>query len=66
MINWEKFWKKRQWSNLKYYPGIYLEGLRKMTEILSQQSRSSGRDLNSGPPEYDVRVLYEHDVRFVP
>jgi hypothetical protein len=41
---------------LRYYPGIRLEGLRKTTEILSQDSLSRGRDLNLGPPEYEVRV----------
>jgi hypothetical protein len=26
-------------------------------EILSQESRSSGRDLNEGPPEFEASVL---------
>jgi hypothetical protein len=36
---------------LRYYPGICLEGLRETTENLSQDSRSSGRDLKPGLPE---------------
>jgi hypothetical protein len=36
---------------LRTYPGIHLEGLRKTTKTLSQNSRPQGRDLNSGPPE---------------
>jgi hypothetical protein len=40
-----------------YYPGIRLERLRKTTEILSQDTRSPYRDLNPGPPEYEVGVI---------
>jgi hypothetical protein len=40
---------------LRYYPGISLWGLRKTTK--SQDSRSPGRDLNSGTPEYEAGVL---------
>jgi len=33
---------------------------------LSEDSRSPGRDLNSGPPEYETRVsTLWHDVRFL-
>jgi hypothetical protein len=42
---------------LRYYPGIRLEGLRKTTKKLSQDSQSPGRDLNLEPPEYKVGVL---------
>jgi hypothetical protein len=38
------------------YLGICLEELRKNTKSLSQDSRSSGRDLNLGPPEYNAEV----------
>jgi hypothetical protein len=44
---------KRSWPNLRYYPGICMEGLRKTTKPLSRDSRSPGRDLNPGPPEYE-------------
>jgi hypothetical protein len=41
---------------LKYYPRIRLEELRKTTENLSQDSRSSGRKSNPWPPEYEAGV----------
>jgi hypothetical protein len=53
----ERMWKKRSWPNLRYYSGICLEGLRKTTKNLSQDSRSPGRDLDPGPPEYEAGVL---------
>jgi hypothetical protein len=39
---------------LKHCPGIFLEGLRKTTENLYQDSRSRGRDLKPGTPEYEA------------
>jgi hypothetical protein len=51
--DWKGCGRKRSWPNLKYYLGIGLEGLRKTTKNLSQHSRSPGRDLNPGPPEYE-------------
>jgi hypothetical protein len=41
---------------LRYCPSIFLEELRKATKNLSQDSRSAGRDLNPGPPEYEARL----------
>jgi hypothetical protein len=37
-----------------YYIGIGMKGLRKTTKNLSQDSRSPGRDLNPGHPEYEA------------
>ena len=34
--------------NLRHYPGIYLEGMRRTTNYLGQDSRCLGRDLNTG------------------
>jgi hypothetical protein len=63
-MKWKGCGRKRSRSHLRYYPGICLEGLRKITKILSQDSLSKGRDLNSGPPECEVEVLaIDHDVR---
>jgi hypothetical protein len=45
--------------------GICLEGLRKTTKNLSQDSRSPGRDLNPGPPEYEAGVLTTRPRRLV-
>jgi hypothetical protein len=56
-MNWKGCGRKRTWPNLRYYPRMCLEGLRKTTKHLSQDSRSPGRDLNPGPPEYEAGVL---------
>jgi hypothetical protein len=48
--------RKGSWSNLRCYPGICLEELRKTTK-LGQGSWSLGQDLNLGPPEYEAGVL---------
>jgi hypothetical protein len=50
----ERMWKKWPWPNLKYYPGIYLEGIRKNMKNLCKDSRSPGQDLNPETPEYEV------------
>jgi hypothetical protein len=42
---------------LRYYLRIRLEGLRKTTKNLGQDSRSPELDLNPGPTEYDAGVL---------
>jgi hypothetical protein len=41
----------------RYYPGIRLDGLRKMMKAVSKDSRFPGRDFDSGPPEYEAGVL---------
>jgi hypothetical protein len=53
MMDWEGFGRKRLWPNLRYYLSICLEGLIKTTKNLRPDSRSPGRDLNPGPPEYE-------------
>jgi hypothetical protein len=50
---------------LRYYPDIRLEGLRKRTGNLNQDSRSPGPDLNPGPPEYEAGVLTTRPQRLV-
>jgi hypothetical protein len=42
---------------LRYCPWIRLEGLKKTTKPLRQDSRIPNRDLNLGPPEYEAGVL---------
>jgi hypothetical protein len=54
MMNGERFGRKRLSSNLKHYPGICLEGLRRTTKNLNQYSWSPGRDLKQGHPEYEA------------
>jgi hypothetical protein len=54
-MNWKDCGRDGLWPNLRYL-GICLEGLRKPTEVFSVDSRSRGRDLNPGLPEYEAGV----------
>jgi hypothetical protein len=49
--------KKRCLPNLKYCLRVWLEGLRKSSENLSQDCRSEGRYLNSRLLEYKAEML---------
>jgi hypothetical protein len=51
------------WHNLKYYPSIYLEGLMKAMKPLNHDSRTSGRELTPGLPEYKARMIPYKPVR---
>jgi hypothetical protein len=53
MMNWKEFGTKRSWPNFKVLNGIFLEGLIKPMQNLSQDSQFLGRDLNLGPPKYE-------------
>jgi hypothetical protein len=64
-MNWKGFGRKLLSSNLGYYPGTCLQGLRKTTDNLSQDSRFPGRDLNLEPPEYEAGVLTTRPRRSV-
>jgi hypothetical protein len=57
MINWKGCWRKRSWPSLMCCLSVCLEGLRKTTRTFRQDSRSPGRDLNPGPPEYKGGML---------
>jgi hypothetical protein len=54
-------WKGFRWMQLcqdfKIYPGMCLEGLRKIMKNLGHDNWSTGQDLKPGCPEYKVRVL---------
>lgn len=52
---------KRSWPNLRYYPAIYLEGMRRNTEYVGQVSRFLGRDLNTGLLRY--KNVHDRDFR---
>jgi hypothetical protein len=41
-MKWKGFGRKKSWPNLMHYPCICLDGLYKITEVLSQDSRSPG------------------------
>jgi hypothetical protein len=56
-MNWKEFGRKRSWPTLRYYPNIHLEGLRKASNNLGQDSKSLVRDLNPRPPKYEAGVL---------
>jgi hypothetical protein len=56
-MNLKGFGRKRSWSNLRHYTINCNEILRKSTKILSQDSMSTGRDLNPGPLKYEARAL---------
>jgi hypothetical protein len=56
-MNYKGYERTRKWHNLRYYPGICLEGLRKTTKKLSQDSQSPDRDLKPGPPKYEAGVV---------
>jgi hypothetical protein len=45
-MNCKECGRKQSQPNLKYYPGICLEGMRKTTKTLCKDSRSPGQDLN--------------------
>jgi hypothetical protein len=60
MMNWKGCGRKRSWLILRYYPGIHLEGQRK-PQKKTQDIRSLGRYLNTGPPEYEAG--HDRDVR---
>jgi hypothetical protein len=57
MMNWKGHGRKRSWPNLKLYPVVCLEGLRKPTKNLSQYSPYPDRSLNLGPLEYESAVF---------
>jgi hypothetical protein len=44
-------------EELRYFPGICLEGIIKTTDNLKPDARSPSRDLNLGLPEYEVRTI---------
>jgi hypothetical protein len=65
MMNWEGCGRKRSCTDLRHYPGICVEGLRKTTKILGQDNLSPGRNLNLGRPEYKAGMLTTRPRRSV-
>jgi hypothetical protein len=57
MMTWKGCGRVRSWYNIRYCPGICLEGLTEATNNLNQISRSPGRDFNPEPPEYEAGVV---------
>jgi hypothetical protein len=50
-------WKVTVVTELTYCPGIYLEGLRKITQHRGEVILSPARDINTGLLEYEAGVL---------
>lgn len=50
-------WGKQLWPNLRYCPGICMEGLRKTTDSHSQDSWCPDQDTNQAPSEYKSKAL---------
>jgi hypothetical protein len=57
MMNWKGCERKLSWPNKSGYPGIWLEGLRKVTKYVSRCSLSPDWNLNPRHPEYEAWVL---------
>jgi hypothetical protein len=51
-MNWKGCVWEQSLPNLRYCPRIYLDGLRKLTEICSPGSPAPNGDLNPGFPEF--------------
>jgi hypothetical protein len=54
MMNRKRCEMRQSWPNLRHYPSMCLEGERKTTKSLNQDSRSLNRDLNPQHPEYGL------------
>jgi hypothetical protein len=65
-MNWNGCERNRSRPNVRYYPGICLEGLKKTTKPINEDSRSLSSDLNLGPPKYEAWVLTSRLRRSVP
>jgi hypothetical protein len=56
IISWKGYRRNQLCPNLRYYPGIFLEGVRKTTKT-SVRIASLQTDLKPGSPKYEVGVL---------
>jgi hypothetical protein len=57
MMNWKGCGRKRSWPIFRYYPEMFLEERKETRDISNQASRSTGRNLNPRPREYEAGVL---------
>jgi hypothetical protein len=58
-MTWKGYGRKRSRHNLRYYPDIRMEGLRKTTNTISQDSLSQGRE---GRPHV-TGLLFQRDFQ---
>jgi hypothetical protein len=56
----ERTWKEINNYIIRYCLDIWLQGLRKITDNMGQNSWSLGRDLNWRPTKYEAGVLNIH------
>jgi hypothetical protein len=56
-MNWKGYGRVWSWPNLRYYPSIFLEVVRRILKNSSEDSRSAGQDLNLEPTKYEAEVL---------
>jgi hypothetical protein len=64
----EGMWKEEAVSVISdHFSGIYLEGLSKISEHLSEDNRSLSRDFNPGPAEYEAvfRVVCVISITYI-
>lgn len=54
-MNWKGY--ETLWFNLRFYPGTWLEGLKKIVRNFNQTRRFSGRNLTSWSAEEEAGVL---------
>jgi hypothetical protein len=54
---WKGCGRKLPWPNLRNYPSIHLQWLRKAMKSLSHDSQFPGRDCNPQPREFEAGVL---------
>jgi hypothetical protein len=64
MMHWKWCGRKRSWPNSRHYIGVCLEGQENHGK--SRDNRSSCRDFNPRPPEYETKVLTTRPRRWVP
>jgi hypothetical protein len=64
MKNWKGFGRKLSWLNLRYHPGIRLEGLRKIARNLNQDSRLLGPRMESRTSRIQSRSINHKTTTF--
>jgi hypothetical protein len=61
----EVIWNEAVVAYFGHYPGLCLEGVRRVTKNLNQGSRCPGRDSNRAPSEYESgALLLDRPARF--
>ena len=56
IMNWKGCGRKRLWSDLRQCTGIFVKGLRDLTENLGEGSRCVSRKRKEAPPKYRSHI----------